>query len=215
MHHPSRPQLPPRLFAMLGPTPRARHFRVVTDPQPITELHKVSPWRTFQRCLHEAPPGCTHYLILQDDVLPCRRFLWAAVEAIRHRPTEIISFFVNDLAHASSTMLVQNAQTCLAWSPLHPTERFVPTLALALPRGLVDDLAVYHTDAVNPIADDEIVGRWRRERGLPVWLTVPNLVQHDEEAPSVLLGHRDSRPRWAACFIGSHSPALIDWTRGL
>lgn len=228
MHHPSRPDLPPRLYSMLGPDARARHLRVVTDPEPyggrasllpsgaVEVAQDVSPWRTYRECLRRAPVDCTHYLILQDDVLPGRRFLWAAVEAIRHRPDAIVAFFVNWLAHATATTLVANAQTCTAWSPLHPTERFVPTVALAYPRGLVDDLyGCPEGDVHLPIADDEVVGQWRRRRGLPVWCTVPNLVQHDEEAPSVLLGHRESRPRYACCFIGAHSPALIDWTRGL
>jgi hypothetical protein len=92
----------------------------------------------------------------------------------------------------------------------------VPTLALAYPRDLALDLREHPESWVtHPIADDEIVGRWRAARRLDVWLTVPCLVQHDEEAPSVLLGHRESRPRYASCFIGEHSPALIDWTRGL
>lgn len=213
MHHPSRGYLPPRLYSMLGPDARARHLRVVQDPDPT---NAANPWRTYKEALRRAPVDCTHYLILQDDVLPGRRFLWAAVEAIRHRPDAVISFFVNWLAHASSTTLVQNAQLCTAWSPLHPTERFVPTVALVYPRALVDDLLGCEEGWVtSPIADDEIVGQWRRRRGLEVWCTIPNLVQHDEEAPSVLLGHRESRPRYACCFIGQHSPALIDWTRGL
>jgi len=228
MHHPSRPHLPPRLLQAMGADPRVRYIRVVTDPDPDTHKARrshdgtimtamnVSPWRTYRACLERLPVWCTHYLILQDDVLPGRRFLWAVVEAIRHRPTSIISFFVNDLAHASATTLVANASTCSAWSPLHPGEPFVPTLALAYPRDLAADLAVApEGDVGRPIADDQVVGDWRRRRGLEVWLTVPNLVQHDEEAPSVLLGHREGRPRYASCFIGEHSPALIDWTRGL
>jgi hypothetical protein len=228
MHHPNRPNLPPRLLGALGPDPRSRHIKVVTDPDPATSkasrlpsgqiemAQNVSPWRTYRACLDVVPDWCTHYLILQDDVLPGRRFLWAAVEAIRHRPTSLISFFVNDLAHTSATTLVANSGLCQAWSPLHPGERFVPTLALAYPRDLALDLREHPESWVtHPIADDEIVGRWRAARRLDVWLTVPCLVQHDEEAPSVLLGHRESRPRYASCFIGEHSPALIDWTRGL
>jgi len=228
MHHPSRPELPIRLLSALGPDPRARHVRVVTDPEPynsgarllpngaVEVAQNVSPWRTYRACLEQMPEWCSHYLILQDDVLPGRRFLWAAVEAIRHRPDVVVSFFVNWLAHASATTLVQNAQTCAAWSPLHENERFVPTLALAFPRALALDLLDAPEGIVErPIADDEVVGRWRIARRLEVWCTIPNLVQHDEEAPSVLLGHRESRPRYAACFIGEHSPAVIDWTRGL
>lgn len=201
---------------------------MVTDPEPYNSAAKmlpdgtvevaqnVNPWRTYRECLRVMPDGCTHYLILQDDVLPGRRFLWAVVEAIRHRPTAVVCFFVNWLAHASATTLVQNSQLCTAWSPLHENERFVPTVALAYPRDLAADLLVApEGDIERPIADDEIVGQWRIRKRLEVWCTIPNLVQHDEEAPSVLLGHRESRPRYAACFIGPHSPALIDWTRGL
>jgi hypothetical protein len=228
MHHPSRGYLPPRLLTAMGADPRVRYVRVITDPDPDTHKARrshdgtiqtamnVSPWRTYQACLAAMPEWCTHYLILQDDVLPCRRFLWAAVEAIRHRPTDIISFFVSDLAHASATTLVANAGLCQAWSPLHPNEPFVPTLALAYPRELAADLAAAPEGVVDrPIADDSVVGDWRKRLRLDVWLTVPSLVQHDEDAPSVLLGHRESRPRYASCFIGSWSPTLIDWTKGL
>jgi hypothetical protein len=215
MHHPSRAQLPGRVLGMLGPDARARHFRVVTDLVPHVGVHSVNPWRAYKACLAVAPPDCTHFLVLQDDALLCRRFLWAAVEAIRHRPTEIVAFFLNDLAFQSACAMKAVVPLCHAWSPLDPNERFCPTVATCYPRLMVDDLRRFDSDMVNPIADDEMVGRWRRERGHAVWCTVPSLVQHDEEAPSVLLGHRDSRPRWASCFIGSHSPALVDWTNGL
>ena len=215
MHHRSRSYLAPRILGMLGPTSRARHFQVISDPVPIVSVNDVNPWRTYKLCLAAAPVDCTHYLVLQDDALLCRRFLWAAVEALRHRPTEIVAFFLNDLAFQSACRMKSDAQLCHAWSPLDPNERFCPTVATCYPRLMVEDLRRFQSEFVNPIADDEMVGRWRRERGHAVWCTIPNLVQHDEEAPSVLLGHRDSRPRWASCFIGEHSPALIDWTRGL
>lgn len=215
MHHPSRPHLPVRLLGALSDSERVRRIRVVTDPVPLLSVKDVSPWRTYRLCLEQAPPDCSHYLILQDDALPCPGFLDVAALAISHRPNEVISFFINFLAHASATKLVQTATLCSAWSELDPQERFLPTVATVYPRELVDDLATFHTDQVNPIADDEITGRWRRERGHRVWITIPNLVQHDEEEASVLLGHRDSRPRWSACFIGEHSPDLIDWTKGL
>lgn len=198
-HHPSRPTLPLRLTALLdGPA------RLVFDPRPHGA---VNPWRTFRRALETAATDttATHHLFLQDDALPCPGLCAAAAHAASWRPGAIICLFVNDLATQTSLRIRDAAARGAGWAPV-VGERFVPTVATVWPRELVVR-AVFEARPVTPDvpqADDEAVGDWARGAGVEVWATVPNLVQHDEDAPSTFLGHRDGRQRWATCWIGDY-----------
>ena len=204
-HHPSRPTLPLRLTALLdGPA------RLVFDPKPAGP---VNPWRTYRRALATAAlePGATHHLILQDDALPCDGLLAAAAHAAAWRPHALVCLFVNDLATNTSLRIRDAARRGAGWAPV-VGERFVPTVAVVWPHELAVRAAVEARPVVDqPQADDEAVGDWARVAGVEVWATVPNLVQHDEDAPSTFLGHRDGRARWATCWIGEHSWRVVPW----
>lgn len=212
-HHPSRPYLPLRLLDLLAD---AACFgdaqpRVVFDPKPAGP---VNPWRTYRRALEEAAraDGATHHLFLQDDVLPCAGLLDAAREAARWRPAALVCLFVNDLAVQTSLRIRDAAARGAGWAPI-VGERFVPTVATLWPAELVARAAVEARPVLDrPQADDEAVGDWAASAGAEVWATVPNLAQHDEDAPSTFLGHRDGRARWATCWIGEHPWGAVPWS---
>lgn len=214
-HHPSRPDLPARLLSLLADADafEAAAPRIVFDPRPSGP---VNPWRTYQRALERAAADdwATHHVVLQDDVLPCDGFLDAAIEAARWRPDALVCLFVNDLATQTSLRIRDAANRGAGWAPV-VGERFVPTVATMWPAQLARRAAVEARPVLDqPQADDEIVGDWARAAGVEVWATVPNLAQHDEDAPSTFLGHRDGRQRWATCWIGEHDWRSVPWSVG-
>lgn len=236
MHHPARPELLERLLRDLQDELQSSAYErvidgarveveVVEDPEPFAP---ASPWRTAQTCWAWTPDWCTHRLVLQDDAMPCIDFVWAAVEAIRHRPTALVAMFMgwagtwmaNDMRAAGDTS---------SWY-LHPDRQWLPCVAMSMPRDLARDLAAYDPpDERAQRADDEAIAWWSQQRtaqGRPVecWVTIPSLVQHDDDAPSTMLAHREGqKARWeqgqrmrrAACWIGDRNPREVDWTKGL
>jgi len=86
MTHPARAGLIPQLVKRLGPrTPR----------QIISDVTSQGVWRTARRAWEAAPRHATHHLVLQDDVVPCRKFYQAALDAIGAVPDRPISFYAN------------------------------------------------------------------------------------------------------------------------
>lgn len=210
-HHPSRPDLPARLLGLLADSAaaRVRRVRVVFDPRPAGP---PNPWRTYCQALAGDYGDATHVLVLQDDVLPCAKLLDAAHHAARWRPDALVCLFVNDLAVQTSHRIRDAAARGAGWAPLLG-ERFVPTVATVWPAELAARCAgeARPVDVDRSQADDDVVNDWAVAARVDVWATVPNLAQHDEDAPSTFLGHRDGRQRWATCWIGEHSWRRVPW----
>lgn len=203
-HHPSRPELPGRLARLLG----RRSIETITDPEPDGERN---PWRTAQAAWAATPSGCTHRLVLQDDVLPCHDFLRHARNAIGTMPDRIVSFYLGIYPTVTYRDMVIASARCAAWVRGHPST-WVPALALCVPAPLCASLAAFE-DGTTVVADDEVYGRWTRSEGLPWYCTIPSLVNHDDDAPSLMRSPDALGARVASCWVGDHDPGLIDWTR--
>lgn len=206
-HHPSRPDLPKRLRAALR-MPRSQSLiEVVADPDP---LGAPNPWRTARECWQRTPDWCTHRLVLQDDIIPCRHFLAHAKRALEAKPDRITAFYLGTNAIVTHRSMLVAASRCAAWVEGFPGA-WVPALALAIPARLAHSLAAFH-DGTAPIADDDVYGRWCRENGLPWYATIPSLVNHDDEVPSLMRDQYARGSRRAACWVGEADPGLVDWT---
>lgn len=213
-HHPARPDLPRRLRKLLqtGKQRTGGHgplIEVVPDPEPEGERN---PWRTARECWRSTPPGCTHRLVIQDDVIPCRRFLHHASLALAARPDRIVAFYVGMNATLTYRSMLVASQDCSAWV-LGDSSSWVPCLALAVPAPLIPSLVAFD-DGTRPVADDDVYGRWCRSEGLPWYATIPSLVDHDDDAPSLMRSEWANGRRVAACWVGAADPGLIDWERG-
>lgn len=204
MAHPSRGALARSLQRRLRLAPSA----VVLDPEPDAERN---PWRTARAAWRASPPGCTHRLVLQEDVIPCPRLLTHVRRALAAKPDRITSFFLGTNATVTwQRMLVADARGA-AWVEGFPAS-WVPALALAIPAAYVPSLVEFD-DGTRPVADDEVYGRWTREHRLPWWCTIPSLVDHDDDAPSLMRDPYARGARVAACPIGATDASLIDWYR--
>lgn len=197
--HPSREQYARLLRHLL------RGSSIVYDPEPDGERN---PWRTARECWRATPANCTHRLVVQEDILPCRDFLRHARRALAAKPDRIVSFYVGETQPGmSARMLIQGAAGS-SWCP-GVASSFVPALALAIPQRFCASLAGFE-DGTRPVADDDVYGRWTREHSLPWWATVPSLVNHDHSAPSLMSA--STHRRQAVCWVGSCDPGIIDWS---
>jgi hypothetical protein len=93
----------------------------------------------------------------------------------------------------------------------------VPAVALVWPVTLIDPVLEWADRQTWPRhfrADDEIIGQAMTALGTRVLATVPSLVEHPDDQPS-LVGHRPplkglNLDRVAVCFIDG-DPLELDW----
>ena len=199
-HHPDRAALVGRLLRGLKPRPR-----VVLDPDPSSPVR--SALRTYVACLESFDPDATHLLVLQDDTVVCPRFRSRAMAAIAEHPDDLTALFVPG-AGIHRKVMVRAHQQGQPFAKLAHT--WVPTVALVWPRHHAESFLSWLTaNRYDPWnrhrGDDGPVGKWAQRHRVPVWGTVPSLVQHPDDTAS-LIGRRHShgqnRSRVAAVYVG-------------
>ncbi|WP_214618553.1 hypothetical protein [Actinomadura sp. NEAU-AAG7] len=191
MYHPSRERSAravARGCAELSPI-------LVPDPDPGGP---PSPLRTAKRAWAACPPGATHHLVLQDDVVLAADFVTQLTGAVRLRPAHAVALYANRNSVRNSYLLRRAAALGSRWAPLSRHE-YTPTLGLLLPaehaRALAEYLRAFPDDYRD---DDEAVTVFCRERGVPAVGTVPSLIDHGD-LPSVA-GNGTHGTRHAAVF---------------
>lgn len=214
-HHPARSELLRPLISALTPGPPPQ---VIFDPEPEAPIR--SPWRCYRRCLETAPAGATHRLIIQDDALVCRDFSEAARRAVEARPDALVVFSVLGAPHRWKSAVLHAGGRRESWAELdvafYPS--WIPVIAVCWPTARIAPALAWVDEQDWPegfVSDDEIVGKIAVALGLPVWATVPSLVDHPDEVDSMMRRRRfqGSNPqRTAPCFISPDCDALgIDW----
>lgn len=207
-HHPSRARLLPRILE------RAPGAEVVADPEPGAV---GNPWRTYRLALDSTPAWATHRLILQDDTEPCRlNFLQAVGNACAARPGRPIALFHGGQPSESVHRLCRAAHAGYPWVEIRC--RWAPVVALVWPAELIGPALEWADGQRWPAAfqsDDDIAGRCFTALGVRPLATVPSLVQHRDEEPS-LVGHRamggKDPYRTAMCWLeDDEDPLDIDF----
>ena len=143
--------------------------------------------------------------MLQDDALLCEDFAARAVEAVAARPEALLALFTPGFPFMARRV-EQQRRRGEAFADLPPAA-FVPVVAMAYPRAHVEGLLAYSDGSRWPkatrmgTADDAIVAGYVRANRLSVVATVPSLVEHDDEVPSLAKpSHRQGKHRRAAWF---------------
>jgi hypothetical protein len=199
-HHPSRAALIPGLLAGLD----GLDVQVVEDPGG----DRPDTWRTHRACLEAMPEGASHLLVLQDDAALCQQFAGNLLAAVAERPEAIIALFVPGFPFLARR-IEQHREKGEMFAVL-PAAAFTPVVAIVYPRTHVEGLLA-HTDGSRwprarqlGTADDAVVAGYVRGLRLSVLATVPSLVDHRDDVPSVAKpSHRAGRHRRAALFAGS------------
>lgn len=125
------------------------------------------------------------------------------------KPDRVVTFYLGQLPTETYRDMLIASQRCAAWVRGSPSS-FVPAIALAIPQAWCASLAEFH-DGTEPIADDEVYGRWCREQGIPWFATIPSLVDHDDDAPSLMRDPLNVGARRAACMVQGDDARLIRW----
>jgi hypothetical protein len=189
---------------------------VVYDPEPSSP--HPGPWRTFRRLLELTPPDATHRLQIQDDALVCRSFRGAVEAAVEAQPGRVLVFFVGTEPKPYRDRVLRACDRDLPWAelPVFGYVHWLPTVCTCWPAAMIPELLDWVDAQGWPdkfFADDERTGRFMRDTGRQPLASVPSLVEHPDDTPS-LVGKRTGRH--AACWIGDcdecDDPLAIDWT---
>lgn len=204
-HHPARAELLPRT-AYLNPL-------VVADPEPAGE---PNPWRTYLACLRAGAELAEPFVILQDDCIPVTGFEVAAERVRAARPGALLAFCLQGMIHhvtrSAFWRAVERGQRLLEIRP----SNWVPAMALGwtpeLAQQALDWDANQHTLRANYTADDGRLYYFTRQRKVPVWATVPCLVDHPDDVPSVAnTGRGKRRPSRSTLLLLEGDASLLEW----
>ncbi|MGP3983158.1 hypothetical protein [Streptomyces sp. KR80] len=146
----------------------------------------------------------THHLVLQDDAVPCAGFFDRVHEIVRAAPDAALAFFTSWNSRNGAAVRM-GALLGARW--VEATREYTPTVALVLPARLASGFADYARRHADGWPDDVVMQRYLRAHRVPTYLTVPNLVEHDD-FPSVA-GNDHHGLRRAACY--GEAPRGADW----
>jgi len=156
-----------------------------------------NPWRNYLACLRVGANLGSPFVILQDDTVPVPGFPEAAERAREKLPEALIAFCVQGMLH-------QNARSAF-WRALEagePLVEFTPhNWVPALSLGWTPELAQRALDwdaqqtmlKPSATADDGRLYYFVRWAEVPLWMSVPSLVDHADEVPSVDGGGKGMR----------------------
>lgn len=137
--------------------------------------------------------------------------------ALAARPDSLVALFVPTALRQGSKRLLEACQRDDPFCSLDPYESWVPVVALAWPARLIAPFVEWAAPRFPPerkrYADDAIVGQFVKTFGERVWATVPSLVEHPDDMPTILHKRLPAVERRATCFAGERA-ALIDWSKG-
>lgn len=204
-HHPARADQLARFDGL--------PVEIVADPDPGGQLR--NPWRTYHRALELCPSNVTHRVVLQDDVTVCEGFLGLLDGALTERPDALVALFVPWTLRRAGQDYMRACARRASWCQLARNE-WVPVVALAWPVPLLHRFLEWADSNGFPPdkrrADDAIVGRFVRSvPGVECWATIPSLVEHPDDVPS-LIGNRHGGPKPRSAICWDQNPGSIDWT---
>lgn len=187
MHHPSRSEeRVAEIVAALQPL----------KPEVVTDTFSHGPWWTASECWRAgARSGGTHVLVVHDDALLCAGFAESALEAMRARPCDVVSF------HCQRAEILEASKQGCAWVGF---DTFAWGLANCMSVVDAAAFAEWGAQRINPDKrhDDLRLLLWLLETGdRRYWCTVPSLAQHNPSMVSVTnAGHPnmgDTSPLYA------------------
>ncbi|TDC02230.1 NAD(P)-dependent oxidoreductase [Nonomuraea longispora] len=152
---------------------------VVTDPDPDG---RPSAFRTSLLAWSSIPEHATHHVLLHDDMALSGGFLDRAGRAAHAMPGAALALFAfwNSRNGAAVRM---GALAGARW--VRGAGEYTPVAALLLPRQVAAGYVEWARDKGESWPDDVLMGRYLRQAGVPVYVAVPSLAEHEDLASLV------------------------------
>ncbi len=176
--------------------------------------------RGYMKCLADLPEQ-GHVAVLQDDTIPCRNFAPALELIADSNPDTPVSLFISTvpkrtytkamLKHGRSRYVDSHPQdlvhvVAVLW-PVHKAREFSEWITANPKRIRGDQLST---------SDDANVTRWMQLTGQSIRYTIPSIVQHPDDVPSIVNQQKRSdgkdSGRTSSIWIGNGDPLELDWS---
>lgn len=195
MTHPRRREAAEKL-ALSAPSGL---LRVVMDPDPTGT---PSVLRTALAAWSAIEDGATHQLVIQDDMVLSESFYDRVRSAIEARPDAALALFALwDSRNGAAVRMA--AMAGARW--VGAVNEYFPCVAIVLPRRHAEGFAAYGRQRLGGWPDDILMHRYLRDRGVPRYVAVPNLTEHEDRGS--ISGNAFRGPRRSVCFLPKDAPA--------
>ncbi|MCM2392100.1 hypothetical protein [Streptomyces albipurpureus] len=170
-------------------------LRVVMDPDPTGT---PSVLRTALAAWSSIEEGATHQLVIQDDMMLSENFFERVRLAIEAMPDAALALFALwDSRNGAAVRF--GAMTGARW--VGAVNEYFPCVAIVLPRKIADGFVDYGRTRLGAWPDDILMYRYLREHGVPRYVSVPNLAEHEDRGS--ISGNAFRGPRRSVCFVPS------------
>ncbi|MFH8989340.1 hypothetical protein [Streptomyces sp. NPDC017940] len=202
---------PQRLSAVVMTHPRRRAaaekltlsappglLRVVMDPDPTGT---PSVLRTALAAWSAIDEGATHQLVVQDDMTLSENFFDRVRSAIAAHPEAALALFA--LWDSRNGAAVRwGSMAGARW--VGAVNEYFPCVAIVLPRTVAEGFVAYARPRLGGWPDDILMHRFLRATGVPRYVAVPNLAEHQDHGS--LSGNAFRGPRRSVCFLPGDRP---------
>ncbi|MGW5674166.1 hypothetical protein ACWEV4_03660 [Streptomyces sp. NPDC003860] len=173
-------------------------LRVVMDPDPGG---RPSVLRTALAAWSAIEEDATHHLVVQDDMLLSESFFERARAAVREMPDAALALFALwDARNGAAVRLA--AMSGARW--VGSVNEYFPCVAIVLPREVATGFVEYGRQRLDAWPDDILMYRYLRDRGIPSYVSVPSLAEHDDRGS--ISGNAFRGPRRSVCFLPDDRP---------
>ncbi|GAA3174646.1 hypothetical protein GCM10010486_47600 [Nonomuraea roseoviolacea subsp. carminata] len=172
---------------------------VVTDPDPGG---RPSAFRTSLLAWSSVPRESTHHVVLHDDMVLSGTFFERAERAARAMPRAALALFAFWNSRNGAAVRL-GALAGARWVP--GAGEYTPVAALLLPRDVAAGYVEWARDRGDTWPDDVLMGRYLRQAGVPVFVAVPSLAEHEDLAS--LVDNDFQGLRRAPCFFADDPQA--------
>lgn len=152
---------------------------VVTDPDPGG---RPSAFRTSLLAWSSIPEGATHHVLLHDDMVLSSTFFERATLAAQAMPDAALALFAFWNSRNGAAVRL-GALAGARW--VRGAGEYTPVAALLLPRRVAEGYVEWARDRGDTWPDDVLMGRYLRQAGVPVYVAVPSLAEHEDLASLV------------------------------
>ena len=190
---------PPRVIVarIQGHPARAHlHHALAASLEIPTELRLHSsdppnPFLGYCACLSDLP-DCSHLVVIQDDAKVCANF-GQAIEAVALRNAHVpVSLFLMPLPLRIARQAVREAKNRALYFDAHfRINEFMPAVGVLWPVEKAREFLRWVEENPRrlghrqPRSDDSVLGKWCANTHQTIRFTIPSLVEHMADQPSV------------------------------
>ncbi len=202
-NHPSRRLLAEQIAEKVSAD--GRSVEIVVDE------YLEGVWPNARRCWESYGIDATHHMVLEDDIAVCEDLVEGLEEALTYVPRRCV---VSAYNHKRFIKEVRESGSSWAISSWHTAQ------ALILPVNLIEEFLAWVDRYVKPhvMPGDVRLSAFAYYNEIPVYHTVPNLVEHLGHEATTVRSRRPKEhiPGLSYAFIGEDRSAKeVDWSKGI